>query len=116
MHQSVPRERDPNAKYMYTTDQPQGVAIDEIIRRSRTRPLERSTRLQESARRSARKSVRKSVQVKGRLSQTDDSMLRKGDDSINAESQLVGDDEAEEVAEVMNVPTTVTRTSGLCTG
>lgn len=45
MHQSVPRERDPNAKYMYTTDQPQGVAIDEIIRRSRTRPLERSTRL-----------------------------------------------------------------------
>lgn len=43
-------------------------------------------------------------------------MLRKSDDSINAESQLIGDGEAEEVAEVMNVPTTVTRTSGLCTG
>ena len=34
MHQSVPRERNPNARYMFTTDQPQGVAIDELIRKS----------------------------------------------------------------------------------
>jgi len=37
MHKSVPRERDPNAKYMYCTDQPQGLAIDEIFKRSKTK-------------------------------------------------------------------------------
>ena len=72
MRKSVAKDRDPNAKYMFKTDQPQGVAIDELIRGRASRNLEtsrKSNRLAQSqgsasGRPRKSKSIRKSVSIK----------------------------------------------------
>ena len=107
MRKSVAKDRDPNAKYMFKTDQPQGVAIDELIRGRASKNLETSRKSNllaqsqgsASGRPSKGKSIRKSVSIRE---------SRDPQSSVNQPK-----DEEEDVVEA---ETQVTRCGGLCAG